>query len=160
MLSPFLVIIIRSLMLWSSTSSSWSKLIVQIQLTLHPCDPSLINNCNMTGISIDKHCYIVLNVKLQVKLRFKTFYWLLKLLPTALALSTGSNTACFAWNFCMFEWNLRNRTGSQKRCISFRVIKCYVNNTLEWNYVKAGFPLVDFFRTNGLFSPLIHHITQ
>ena len=25
---------------------------------------------------------------------------------------------------------------------------------------KAGFPLVDFFRTNGLFSPLIHHITQ
>ena len=25
---------------------------------------------------------------------------------------------------------------------------------------KAGFPLADFFRTNGLFSPLIHHITQ
>ena len=25
---------------------------------------------------------------------------------------------------------------------------------------KAGFPLVDFFRTNGLFSPLMHHITQ
>ena len=48
------------------------KLTVQIQLALHPCDLFLINN-NMAGNSAEKHCYIALNVKLQVKLDSKGF---------------------------------------------------------------------------------------
>ena len=74
--SPLLVIILP----WNSTSSSCLKLTVQIQLALCPCNPFLINNHNVTGNNAEKHCYVVFNVKLQVKLRFKTFYWLLKLL--------------------------------------------------------------------------------
>ena len=35
----------RSLMLWNSTSWSRLKLAVQIQLSFHPCNPFLINNC-------------------------------------------------------------------------------------------------------------------
>ena len=57
----------RSLMLWNSTSWGCLKLTVQIQLVLYPCDPSLINNCNY---------FVMLNVKLEVKLGLKTFYWL------------------------------------------------------------------------------------
>ena len=50
--------------------------------------PFLINNRNTTGNSVEKHYFVLLNVNLQVKLSFKTFYWLLKLLYTAFALST------------------------------------------------------------------------
>ena len=39
----------RSSMLWNSTSWSSLKLNVQIQLALHPCDPFLLSNRNMTG---------------------------------------------------------------------------------------------------------------
>ena len=46
---------------------------VQIQLSLHPCDPLFLN---MTGNSVEK-CFAALNVKLQVKLRFKSCYLLL-----------------------------------------------------------------------------------
>ena len=53
----------RSLMLWNSTSCSRLKLTVQIQLALHPCDPFLINNRNITSNSAEK-CFLVLNVKL------------------------------------------------------------------------------------------------
>ena len=74
MLSPLLLIIVRSLMLWNSTSSSRLKLNVQIQLALYPCDSFLVNNRNMTGNSVEKHCFVMMNVKLQVKLRLKTFY--------------------------------------------------------------------------------------
>ena len=48
------------------------KLTIQRQL---PCDPFLTNNCSMTYNSIEK--IGVLNVKLEVKLRFKTCYLLL-----------------------------------------------------------------------------------
>ena len=44
----------RSLMLWNSTSWSRLKLPVQIRLAFHPCDPFLINNCNMSGNSFEK----------------------------------------------------------------------------------------------------------
>ena len=64
-----------SLMQWNSSSWSRLKMTVQIQLALYPCDPFLINNRNMTGNSVQKS-FVVLNVKLKVKLRFKTFYWL------------------------------------------------------------------------------------
>ena len=47
------------------------KLTVQIQLALSPCNPFLINDHNMTSNSVDK-CFEVLNVKPEVKLRFKT----------------------------------------------------------------------------------------
>ena len=53
----------------------------------------------MTGNGIEKHCFIVLNVKLHVKLRFKTFYWLLELLYTASAMNTTNKPAYFARNF-------------------------------------------------------------
>ena len=87
-------------LLWSIY---WSrlKLTAQIQLALHPCDPLLIKNSNMTGKSVEK-CFVVLNAKLLVKLRFKTFYDFKILLYTAFALKTTTNTACFARTFCIF----------------------------------------------------------
>ena len=98
----------RSLMLWKSTSWSHLKLTVQIQLALHPCDPFLINNCNMIGNSVGNYCFAVLNVKLQVKRRFKMFYWLLKLLYTAFALNTTANTAdLFCFKFFAYPSNRR-----------------------------------------------------
>ena len=51
-------------MLCSSTSGSRLKLTVQKQLALYPF---LTNNRNMTGSSVEKKCFAVLNVKLQVK---------------------------------------------------------------------------------------------
>ena len=42
-------------MLWGSTSSCYSKLTVHVQLCLHPSDPFLINNRNMTGNSAEKN---------------------------------------------------------------------------------------------------------
>ena len=90
----------RSLiMLWNSTSWSFLKLTVPVEVPLHPWDPFLISNCSMTGNSVENNCFVVLNVKLQVKLRFKIFYWLLKVLYTAFALNTSTNTASFDWNF-------------------------------------------------------------
>ena len=50
------------------------KLTVQIQVAIHPCDPFLINNRNVAGNSVEKHCFVVMNVKLEVKLGFKKFY--------------------------------------------------------------------------------------
>ena len=98
----------RSFMLRCSTFWSYLKLIVQMQLVLYLCDQFLISNRNMTGDSVEKHCFVVLNVKLQVKLRFKTFYWLLKLLyhyPRDLFCSTFLDTVA------------RTRTESLKPCI-------------------------------------------
>ena len=46
----------------------------------------------MAANSVEKHCYVVLNVKLEVKVRFETFYWLLELSPNAFALITVPNT--------------------------------------------------------------------
>ena len=74
MLSLLLVIIMLFLMMCNSTSSSRLWLTVQTQFALHPCDPFLRNNRNMTGNSVQKHGFVLRNVKLQVKLRFKTFY--------------------------------------------------------------------------------------
>ena len=51
------------------------KLTIQRQPAAYPCDPFLTNNCSMTYNSIEK--IVVLNVKLEVKLRFKTCYLLL-----------------------------------------------------------------------------------
>ena len=47
-------------------------------------------------IALKKYCVVVLNVKLQVKIRFKTFYWLLELLYTAFAFNGTIKTALFA----------------------------------------------------------------
>ena len=52
----------------------------------------------MTGNSVEKHCFIVLNIKSQIKLRFEVFHYLLKLVYTAFALNTTANTSCFARN--------------------------------------------------------------
>ena len=90
----------KSSMFCNSTSWSHLKLTVQIQLALYLCNPFLINNCKMAGDSLEK-CFVVLNVKLVVKLRFKTFRWLQNLLPTAFALNTTTKPACFAPNFCI-----------------------------------------------------------
>ena len=45
-----------------------------MHLAVNPCDPFFINNFNMTVNSVGKHSFVVMNVKLQVKIRFKTFY--------------------------------------------------------------------------------------
>ena len=77
----------------------------------------------MTGRSVENHCLVVLNVKLLVKRRFKTFDRLLNLLYTAFALNTTINKACFAQNFCMTKQqaqNLRTGTESIKLCIHAR----------------------------------------
>ena len=55
-------------MLCSSTSPLRLRLTVQKQLALYPF---LTNNRNMTGSSVEKQCFVMLNVKLEVKLRFK-----------------------------------------------------------------------------------------
>ena len=39
----------------------------QIHLALHPWDPFFINNLNMTAKSVEEHCFVRLNVKLQAK---------------------------------------------------------------------------------------------
>ena len=46
----------------------------QSELALHPCEPFLINNRNITGNSFESYYFVVLNVKVQAKRRFKTFY--------------------------------------------------------------------------------------
>ena len=48
----------KYLMLWNSTSWSRLKLTVQIQLALHPCDPFLISNRNMTGILLKNNIFV------------------------------------------------------------------------------------------------------
>ena len=49
-------------MLWNSTSSSRVRVTVQIHVALHPCDPLLIKNRNMTVNSVGK-CFAVWNSK-------------------------------------------------------------------------------------------------
>ena len=44
-----------------------------MQLVLHPCDPFLINYPNITDNSVERHCFVMLNVILQVKLDSKRF---------------------------------------------------------------------------------------
>ena len=90
----------RSLMLWNFASWSRLKLTVQIQLAFYLCDPFSVNNRNIAGNSVEK-CFVVLNVKLEVKLRFKTFYWLQNLLSTAFAFNITTKPACFARHFCI-----------------------------------------------------------
>ena len=63
----------RSIMLCNTTSWSRLKLTGQIQFALHPCDPFLIKDRSMTGNSVEKYCFFVLNVKLQVNLDSKRF---------------------------------------------------------------------------------------
>ena len=58
-------------MLCNSTSESRLKLTVPKQLALYPF---LTNNRNMTGNSVEKKYFVALNVKLDVKLRFKILY--------------------------------------------------------------------------------------
>ena len=52
----------------------------------------------MTGNSIE-NCFVMLNKKLETKLRFKTFHRLQNLLPTAFALNTTAKPACFLKTF-------------------------------------------------------------
>ena len=89
----------RSLMLSNSISWSCIKSTVQIHLALHPCDTFFINTLSTDANSVEKICNVVMNVNLQLKIRFKKFYWLLKVLYFTLALSSATNIACFIWNF-------------------------------------------------------------
>ena len=60
--------------LWNSTSWSRLNLTVQIQLALYPCDLFKKSYRNMTGNSVKKR-FVFLNIKLEVKLRFKMVYF-------------------------------------------------------------------------------------
>ena len=99
----------------------------------------------MTGNSVGNYCFVVLNVKLQVKFRFKMFYCLLKLLYTAFALNSTTNIACFARNLCISQQqacNLQTRNESLNPCISSSVfyiilgkgflIIIHINIALPW----------------------------
>ena len=63
--------------------------------------PTIHKLLNTTADSVEKHwhCFVVLNVKLQVNIRFRTFYWLLELFFSHFALNSTTNTVCFAQNF-------------------------------------------------------------
>ena len=74
-------------MLWKTTSWNHLEFIAAY---------FFIYNDYMNANSVAKHCIVVLNVKLQVKVRFKTFYSHLKLSYTAFASKTTMKTACFA----------------------------------------------------------------
>ena len=86
-------------MLWNLTPWIHLKLTVQMQAVPHPCRSFFIDTRNMNANIVEKDSVVMLNVKLQVKVRFKTFYWLLELLYTAFALNANSETACFARNY-------------------------------------------------------------
>ena len=58
-------------MLCNYTSETRLKLTAQKQLALYPF---LTNNCIITGNSVEKKSFVVLNVKLEVKLKFKMLY--------------------------------------------------------------------------------------
>ena len=51
------------------------KINYSIQLALYPWDSFWTNNRNMADNSVEK-CFVMLNVKLAVELKFKTFFWL------------------------------------------------------------------------------------
>ena len=74
----------------------------------------------MTGNSVEK-CFVESNVKLEVKLKFKTFSWLENLFSTAFAWNTTTNTACLARYFGI-SWqqtcNLQTGTESLKPCVT------------------------------------------
>ena len=63
--------------------------------------PTIHKLLNATADSVEKHwhCFVVLNVKLQVNIRFRTFYWLLELFFSHFVLNSTTNTVCFAQNF-------------------------------------------------------------
>ena len=63
----------RSWMLSNLISWSRLKLPIQVLLALHPRNSLFNNNCNITANSIEKHCFMELNVKVQVKLDPKPF---------------------------------------------------------------------------------------
>ena len=68
----------------------------------------------MNTSSVGKHCIVVLNVKLQVKVKFKTFQRLSELLDTAFTLNATIKTVCFAQIFCISQHELCNlRTGNE-----------------------------------------------
>ena len=49
----------KYLILCNFTSSSLLRLTDQMHLALHRFHPFLINNCNMTSNSVEKHCFFV-----------------------------------------------------------------------------------------------------
>ena len=80
-------------MLWNSTSWSRLKLTVQVQRTLHPWDPFLLNNRDMIGNIVEKQCFAVSNVIQNVLLTSKpniccfcliSFVLFLRILATSL----------------------------------------------------------------------------
>ena len=80
-------------MLWNSTSWSRLKLTVQVQRTLHPWDPFLLNNRDMIGNIVEKQCFAVWNVIQNVLLTSKpniccfcliSFVLFLRILATSL----------------------------------------------------------------------------
>ena len=50
------------------TNCSHLKVTAQRQPAFHPCHSYFINNLNMTASNVEKHSFVVLNVKLQVTL--------------------------------------------------------------------------------------------
>ena len=100
------------LMLWDATSWSHLRLlqslkVVQIQLALHPCDPSLISYCNVT-VNIVEKCFVVCGMLFKTFIDFKTYCILL--LPHHLRYFCTSYQR---------KYNVRTRTGSLKPYFSY-----------------------------------------
>ena len=60
-----------------------------------------INNHNLNVSSAEKHCFVALNVKLQVNVRFKRLYWLLELSYASFVVKSTTRTVCFAPKSCI-----------------------------------------------------------
>ena len=68
----------------------------------------------MSANKVEKQCFVVLNLKLQLKVRFKTCYRLLELLYSAFAFNTTAKTTWFARNFCISQQQACNlQTGPE-----------------------------------------------
>ena len=117
----------RSLMLWNFASWSRLKLTVQIQLAFYLCDPFSVNNRNIAGNSVEK-CFVVLNVKLEVKLRFKKVLLTLKPVTYCFRLEHHYQTGLFCSKFLYIlatSMYFTDRNWISKTVYSFVVKKVY-----------------------------------
>ena len=86
----------------------------------------IITYSQMHVSSVGKHCFVVLNVKLQVKVRFKTFYWLLELLYIAFNLKTPQNVSFCSKSLHMVASESLNRNWISKTVYLFQLkVKMY-----------------------------------
>ena len=65
--------------------------VVLLNITCFSPMQLIFHNHIITANSVEKHFFVVLNVKLEVKIRFKKFYWLLELIYNIFAWKISTN---------------------------------------------------------------------